>query len=94
MVDQVSSRTTPAVAPIVGAARVSAPQKIETSAPQAGVTATPSLARAMAASAPVDVDRVARIKDAIAQGKFPLSPTTVADSLIALKYEWMSHDEA
>jgi negative regulator of flagellin synthesis FlgM len=52
----------------------------------------PTLARTMAASAPVDVDRVALIKDAVESGRYPLSPASVADALIAAKYEWMSHD--
>ena len=52
----------------------------------------PTLARQLAASAPQDADRIRLIKDAIAKGMFPLSPATVADRLIAAKYEWMSND--
>lgn len=59
---------------------------------------TSGLARSMAASAPVDADRVARIKKAIADGKFPILPATIADRLIALKLEWhpseADHDAA
>ncbi|WP_019517538.1 flagellar biosynthesis anti-sigma factor FlgM [Sphingomonas sp. Mn802worker] len=54
--------------------------------------AAPTLARVMAASAPLDVARVALIKEAVEAGRFPLSPASVADALIAAKYEWMSHD--
>lgn len=67
-------------APAVTSARVQVP------------VSTPTLARTMAASAPVDVDRVALIKDAVESGRYPLSPASVADALIAAKYEWMSHD--
>ena len=74
-------------------ARVGAAVTAETAAPQAPA-APATLAKAMAASAPVDLERVNRIKDAIADGSYPLSPATVADSLIAARYEWMSDDEA
>jgi negative regulator of flagellin synthesis FlgM len=46
------------------------------------------LASSMAASAPIDTDRVATIKKAIAEGRFPILPATVADRLIALKLQW------
>ena len=42
----------------------------------------------MAASAPVDSDRVATIKKAIAEGRFSILPATIADRLIALKLQW------
>lgn len=63
-----------------------------TKQPQAA--AAPTVAAQLAASAPVDTARVERIKQAIAKGEYPLSPTTVADALVAARYEWMSHDEA
>lgn len=53
-----------------------------------------TLAQSLAASAPVDTAHVERIKQAIADGKYPLNPATVADSLIAARYEWMSDDQA
>ena len=46
------------------------------------------LSSAMAAQAPVDADRVARIKKAIEDGRFPTVPATIADRLLALKMEW------
>lgn len=52
------------------------------------------LASQLAAQPPVDADRVARIKRAIADGTFPILPATIADSMIALRYDWMSHDPA
>ena len=43
---------------------------------------------------PVDAERVAQIKKAIADGTFPLPPATIADRLIALKFEWTRNDPA
>ena len=39
-------------------------------------------------SAPIDQDRVARIRAAIRNGTFPIYPAKIADTLIALKLEW------
>lgn len=61
---------------------------------RAPVAASIPLAKELAASPPVDSDRVARIRRAIAEGKFPLSPATIADRLIALKLEWTGNDQA
>jgi negative regulator of flagellin synthesis FlgM len=52
------------------------------------------LASQLAAQPPVDADRVARIKRAIAEGTFPILPATIADRMLALRYDWMSHDPA
>lgn len=56
-------------------------------ADEARVTMT-GVARTLAASPPVDLDRVARIKQAIADGTFPIYPAKIADRLIALKLDW------
>ena len=45
-------------------------------------------ARNLAAQPPVDMDRVAQIKKAIANGDFPILPATIADQMIALKLDW------
>ncbi|MGE7205820.1 flagellar biosynthesis anti-sigma factor FlgM [Sphingomonas sp. NPDC019816] len=47
-----------------------------------------NLARTLAAQPPVDQDRVAAIKKAIADGNFPILPATIADQMIALKLDW------
>lgn len=47
-----------------------------------------NLARTLAAQPPVDMDRVAQIKKAIANGDFPILPATIADQMIALKLDW------
>lgn len=56
--------------------------------------ALPEVARAAAATPPVDLDRVARIKKAVADGNFPIYPATIADRLIALRLQWNPHDAA
>lgn len=99
MVDSVSTSTikagdlraggvprAPVVTPMAAASTTPAPARTE--APAAPTTLT----KAMASSAPVDVERVQMIKSAIANGTFPLSPATIADQLIALKYDWMSNE--
>jgi negative regulator of flagellin synthesis FlgM len=63
-------------------------------APTEASVAPKTLAKSMAAAAPVDGNRVQMIKNAIANGTFPLSPSTIADQMIALKYQWMSNDKA
>ncbi|CAN5651804.1 hypothetical protein BH10PSE14_BH10PSE14_01600 [soil metagenome] len=50
-----------------------------------------TVARQLAADAPVDLERVARIKKAISTGTFPILPATIADRLLALKYDWEPH---
>jgi negative regulator of flagellin synthesis FlgM len=52
------------------------------------------VASTLAKSAPVDTDRVATIKKAIADGKFPILPATIADRMIALKLNWDGHEQA
>lgn len=76
--------TTPVVA-TVPMAPVATP-----STPSAGpdTAQTSGLAASMAASPPVDTDRVATIKKAIAEGRFPIVPAKIADRLIALRLQW------
>ena len=76
---------------------------VTTPAPVSRVAAHPTttqlaqaggLSRTLAATAPIDLDRVARIKQAIADGTFPILPGTIADNLIALRLQWTAEDEA
>ncbi|MDQ2891766.1 MAG: flagellar biosynthesis anti-sigma factor FlgM [Pseudomonadota bacterium] len=46
-----------------------------------------SLAQQLAAAPPVDLDRVVRIRQAIADGTYPVLPGTIADNLIALRLQ-------
>mgnify|MGYP003344923911 CR=1 FL=1 len=92
MVDAVRSTTVTSadlrVAAISRTPRAAAPTTVATPTP----APQPTLAKQLAAAAPIDNDRVRLIKDAIAKGTFPLSPATVADRLIAARYEWMQND--
>ena len=79
------------LAPVAPAAPVRA---AEAATQVAQTSAASALTQTAAASAPVDAERVARIKKAIADGKFPLVPSTVADRLLALKLQWNPNDAA
>ena len=50
--------------------------------------AMPGVARALAATPPVDIARITQIKAAIASGHYPIAPETIADRLLALKLDW------
>jgi len=71
-----------------------APKVAPVAAAEVQVSPTAQLASQLATQPPVDADRVARIKQAIANGTFPILPTTIADQLLALRYDWMSDDAA
>ena len=100
MVDSVGSRPVTsigqrAIARTDGQTRAAATPPAEGS-PKTGVALLSggTTAAAMSASPPVDTDRVATIRKAIAEGRFPLSPATIADRLIALKLDWISNEPA
>lgn len=91
VVDMVTRVAAPqATTPVQAAATQTAPRQ---SIP-ADVAALSGVARTLAAQPPVDTDRVATIKKAIADGKFPILPTTIADRLIAFKLEWNGREQA
>ncbi|MCR5870507.1 MULTISPECIES: flagellar biosynthesis anti-sigma factor FlgM [unclassified Sphingomonas] len=69
-------------------------RSVEGASQAANTSAAASLTQSAAASAPVDAERVARIKKAIADGNFPLVPSTIADRLLALKLQWNPNDPA
>lgn len=77
------------VTPVAVAPKVAPSPSVEVQ-----VSATAQLGGQLAAQPPVDTDRVARIKQAIANGTFPILPATIADQLLALRYDWMSDDPA
>ncbi len=95
MVEAVGPKTTNQIArvslaPAPVAASNSTP-RVASGADEARVT-LPGVAKSLAASPPVDVERVAKIKKAIADGKFPIYPATIADRLLALKLQWNPND--
>jgi negative regulator of flagellin synthesis FlgM len=51
-----------------------------------------AVASQLAAQPPVDADKVARLRDAVASGSYKIDPATLADRMIALQQEWNSHD--
>ena len=94
MVDSIGSKPGPVVdrrAVSIVATEPAAPVKTVSNPP----VETPSAAQvsqAMAAQPPVDSDRVARIRKAVQDGRFPIVPATIADRLLALKLEWNPND--
>ncbi len=85
----VSRVAAPAAAPMPQPATQQQPQ-----AQLAPAAQLSGLARALAASPPVDTDRVMQIKKAIQNGSFPILPATIADRLLALKLNWDGHEKA
>lgn len=81
------------VAPV---GRVSRPQSAQAGTSDAAerVSSLAETARALAAKPPVDADRIARIRRAVQEGSFPITPATIADRMIALKLNWKPNDPA
>jgi len=76
-----SATTTPSVVKVAEVASVSTgSETIEIGAKAA--------AKQMAASPPVDQERVEQIRSAIAKGRFPIVPALIADRIIAYKEGW------
>ncbi|WP_298668541.1 flagellar biosynthesis anti-sigma factor FlgM [uncultured Sphingomonas sp.] len=100
MVDSIGARpATTSDLPVAPVARVLGTQAVPPisarSETAVNANAQPqTLASRLAAKPPVDSDRVQRIKNALANGTFPISPATLADQLIALRYDWLSDDKA
>ncbi len=81
------------IAPVAPAAPMEAARPVSSEVAAVESTAV-QLLGAMAAKPPVDAERVAKIRKAIEDGKFPIYPTTIADRLLALKLEWSPNDPA
>ncbi|NYT41736.1 flagellar biosynthesis anti-sigma factor FlgM [Sphingomonas sp. R-74633] len=77
--------------PVEPAARVAAVRAVAADSP-AVQSAAAEISGQAAAQPPVDTERVARIRKAIQDNKFPLSPSTIADRLLAFKLDWKSRD--
>jgi len=80
------------VAAVTRVSQTSAVDRVDTT--PAATEQPRTLAGQLAARPPVDTERVQRIKEALANGTFPISPATLADRMIALRYDWMSRDQA
>ena len=52
-------------------------------------TSARDTARALAAKPPVNLERVQQIKKALADGRYPIVPATIADRLIAAQFRWI-----
>ncbi|WP_254602635.1 flagellar biosynthesis anti-sigma factor FlgM [Sphingomonas bacterium] len=84
-----------AVARVLAATAVTpTPAATSSASTPADVAQLGGVSAQLAADAPVDADRVQQIKKAIANGTFPILPATVADRLLAVRYEWMTDDQA
>ncbi|WP_109808053.1 flagellar biosynthesis anti-sigma factor FlgM [Sphingosinithalassobacter portus] len=99
MVDPIGIRNGTAIdrrsAPVGPADPVAAARKLANRDSEAAeAPAATLLSRAMAAKPPVDSERVAEIRRAVASGNFPLVPSTIADRLLALKMNWDSNEQA
>ena len=98
MVDPVGLKANAGIAPRLAVAPVSAVAASQTApladATRAAPTTLQALSQPAAAAPPVDFERVAKIKKAIADGKFPMVPSTIADRLLALKLEWNPNEPA
>lgn len=82
----VSSRTASVTDKVGAAAPV---QRVESDgAARIAESEVRAAARDMAASPPVDRERVQQIKRAIQQGRFPIVPARIADRLIAAQLDW------
>ena len=81
-----------AVARVLAATAAVPARPVTRSAPD--VARLGGVAAQLAAKPPVDAERVQQIKKAIANGTFPILPATVADRLLAVRYEWMTDDQA
>lgn len=95
MVDSIGTKTGAVTdrrtVPVEPAAKVAAVRPVASDAP-AVRSAAAEIAGEQAARPPVDADRVSRIRKAIQDNKFPLSPSTIADRLLAFKLDWKSRE--
>lgn len=92
MVDSIGLRPIGNDRKVMEVQRVASPAAAASVVKQPGTTQASTVAAQLSVSAPIDTDRVNKIKQAVADGNFPLSPATIADRLIAARYEWMAHE--
>lgn len=80
------------LAPSAPAARAADPAPVAAPEPVGAGSTLQALASELAAKPPVDQERVARFKAAIASGSYPISPENIADRLIAFGFDRTPHD--
>jgi negative regulator of flagellin synthesis FlgM len=90
MVDPIGAKPVTAVDRHTGPVEPVASQASAPTAAPGGVNASgvATIARQLAAQAPIDPERVAQLKQAIASGRYPIDPEAIADRMIARKQEW------
>jgi negative regulator of flagellin synthesis FlgM len=94
MVESIGTRPVSSETKISRIAAAKPPQAVGPSpALQGDTTALGGVAKTLASKPPIDVDRVALVRRAIERGDFPILPATIADRMIALRYDWMSADD-
>ena len=97
MVDSIGTKTGAVTdrrtVPVAPANKVAAAPRVADGGPELR-SAAAELSGTMAAQPPVDVERIARIRKAIQEGKFPYAPANVADRLLAFRMEWKPNGPA
>lgn len=98
MVDPVGIKATSSIdrrlAPVAPVSAVRSAQPAAQPVTANAASGLQALTQPAAATPPVDVERVAKIRKAIEDGKFPLIPSTIADRMIAFKMQWNPNEPA
>ncbi|MEG3087477.1 flagellar biosynthesis anti-sigma factor FlgM [Sphingomonas sp. PB4P5] len=93
MVDPIGLKPVPTSTTVAAVTRIAATAAPDSVTVQEQLANTPvTLSRTLAATPPIDHERVAQIRQAIAEGSFPITPAQIADRLIAAKLEWTRND--
>jgi negative regulator of flagellin synthesis FlgM len=94
--DRIDTQVSKGVSPVARAAGAASVVRADAAGePGAGAAKADALALASVASAgtefPIDHERVAEIRKAIEQGRYPVTPTKIADAMIAAGYLLRTH---
>ena len=93
MVDPIGLKPVSTSTALGGVTRIAAaPTPAGVTSQEQIASAPGALARELAAKPPIDYERVAAIRKALAEGSFPIVPAQIADRLIAAKFEWTRND--
>ncbi len=99
MVDPVGAKPLASIPRPVVVADITASEATPRAAPVAQTEGVPASAlgvavQRFAATPPVDLDRVSRIRRAIETNQYPIVAETIADRLIAIRLNWRPHGPA